>query len=65
VSKVQSDDRGRADMAVSANSRTEEPSNNKGKIWTRTEIKKLSSKQYEKLKDEIDRAFFEGRVVND
>lgn len=65
VSKVQSDDRGRADMAVSATSRTEEPSNNKGKIWTRTEIKKLSSKQYEKLKDEIDRAFFEGRVVND
>lgn len=63
--KAQSDKRGRADEAVSTNSRTEEPSNNSAKIWTRTEIKKLSSRQYEKLKDEIDRAFFEGRVVND
>ena len=51
-----------ADEAVTVKARKEDP-NPSGKVWTRAEIGKLSWKQYEKYKDEIDRAYAEGRIV--
>ena len=48
--------------AVSTKSKAVEPSG-KDKIWTTSEIAKLSVKQYEKLQPELDRAFREGRIV--
>lgn len=51
-----------ADEAVSVKSRKAEPTSGE-KIWTRAEIGKLSWKQYEQHRSEIDRAFAEGRIV--
>jgi hypothetical protein len=38
------------------------PEENKPKIWTTSEIKKLSPREYEKLADEINKAMREGRI---
>lgn len=51
-----------AAQAVTSRTRTEEPSSNE-RIWTNSEINALSLQQYEQVRDEIDRAFSEGRVV--
>ena len=32
------------------------------KIWSRSEIEKLSDKQYKKFEKDIDRAYSEGRI---
>jgi len=48
--------------AVSVKSKVAEPTS-KEKIWTTSEISKLSVKQYEKLQPELDAAFREGRIV--
>jgi len=48
--------------AVSVKARAVEPSS-KDKVWTTSEIAKLSVKQYEKLAPELDRAFREGRII--
>lgn len=62
VSK-QSDQRGDAAQAVVARSQRAEPSSGE-KIWKRSEISKLSWQQYEKYREEIDRAYAEGRIEN-
>lgn len=59
----QSDNRGSAADAVPTRSQKSEPETGE-KVWKRSEIARLSVQQYEKYRDEIDRAFAEGRIVN-
>lgn len=59
----QSDQRGNAAEAVVARSQRAEPSSGE-KIWKRSEIARLNWQQYEKYREEIDRAFAEGRIEN-
>lgn len=53
--------RASAAEAVSISSKAE-PIDTNGKIWTTSEIARLSLPEYEKYREEIDKAFFEGRV---
>lgn len=53
-----------ADAYIPTRGSVEEPGG-KEKVWRTSEIARLSSSQYERLRDEIDRAFFEGRVIRD
>jgi len=55
------DERGGADSAVRVSSRKDEPVS-RDKIWSTEEIGRLSLDQYEKYRDEIDRAYAEGRI---
>jgi 23S rRNA maturation mini-RNase III len=48
--------------AVSVKSKASEPSG-KEKIWTTSEISRLSVQQYEAMSNELDAAFREGRIV--
>lgn len=63
IENTQEDVRGSADLSVSVRSNVEEPSSNE-KVWTHAEIDAMSLDQYEQHRDEIDRAFAEGRIVN-
>lgn len=45
--------------------RSQEPTGDQKKIWKASEIKRLSSKQFEKVEAEIDLAAQEGRIEND
>lgn len=52
----------RADYEVSVQQSKEEPTS-KEKVWTSAEIGSLSTTQYEQYREEIDKAFAEGRVL--
>lgn len=63
-SAKQSQAREKVDASSLVSTRTApQPSSGDKKVWTESEIRKLSLEQYDALEAEIDKAIFEGRVI--
>jgi hypothetical protein len=62
ASAVQKDDAPDASSLVSTRS-TGEPSTAAKKVWTETEIRKMSMAEYDRLETELDKAASEGRII--